>query len=91
MLAPDANSLSAQALTPCYDYGRQYPWIVNDGRGLNVVVPETVAAERVESFEWRPTPWKECRADATKSVIDGAFAVSYTAKAPMFDLALQLH
>ena len=31
-------SFSAQAATLCYDNGEQYPWILKDAKGLNIVL-----------------------------------------------------
>lgn len=78
------NSLAAQALTLCYDYGEQYPWVINNGKGLNIVLLETVAAERGEKFDLRPMPWKDCMEEVKQGTVDGAFAASYTAERAAF-------
>ncbi len=78
------NSLPSLALTLCYDFGEQYPWVINSGKGLSIVLMETVAEERNEKFELRPMPWKDCLEDLKKSVVDGAFAASYTAERAEF-------
>lgn len=73
-------SFSAQALTLCYDYGGQYPWVLKNGKGLNIVLLEMVAANMGDKLELRPMPWKDCMEELKKGVVDGAFAASYTAE-----------
>jgi len=77
-------SFSAQALTLCYDYGEQHPWVVKNGKGLNIVLLEMVAASLGEKFDLRPMPWKDCMDDLKNAKVDGAFAASYTAERAEF-------
>lgn len=71
-------SLPAQAVTLCYDGGEQYPWILKNGKGLNIVMLEMVAARTGEKLELTSMPWKQCLEGVKKGAIDGAFAASYT-------------
>jgi polar amino acid transport system substrate-binding protein len=71
-------SLPAQAVTLCYDGGEQYPWILKDGKGLNIVLLDMVAAKTGEKLELTGMPWKQCLEGVKKGTIDGAFAASYS-------------
>jgi polar amino acid transport system substrate-binding protein len=83
-------SLPSQAVTLCYDYGEQYPWILKDGKGLNIVLLEMVAAKTGEKLELTGMPWKKCLEGVKNGTIDGAFAASYSderAKFAVYPLA----
>ena len=71
-------SFSAHALTLCYDEGEQYPWIIKNGKGLNIIELEMVAAGTGEKLELIGMPWKRCLEGVEKGDIAGAFAASYT-------------
>ena len=83
-------SLPVQAVTLCYDNGEQYPWILKDGKGLNIILLESVAAKTGEKLELTGMPWKQCLEGVKKGTIDGAFAASYSderAKFAVYPLA----
>ncbi len=71
-------SFSAHALTLCHDDGEQYPWIIKNGKGLNIIQLEMVAAGTGEKLELIGMPWKRCLDGVEKGGIAGAFAASYT-------------
>ena len=77
-LTISAVSLSAQALTLCHDDGEQYPWVVKNGKGLNIVLLEKIAAASGEKLELIGMPWKRCLEGIEKGEIAAAFAASYT-------------
>jgi len=90
LLALCLVALPAQAVTLCYDSGEQYPWILKDGKGLNIVLLEMVAAKTGEKLELTGMPWKQCLEGVKNGRIDGAFAASYTderAKFAVYPLA----
>ncbi len=70
-------SFSAQALPLCADYGGQYPWLIKNGKGLNVVLLEMVAEGTGVKLEVVGMPWKDCLAGVQKGEIAGAVAASY--------------
>lgn len=84
LLTLGLTSFSSQALTLCYDYGGQYPWVLKDGKGLNVVLLEMVAANVGEKFDLQPMPWKDCLESIKKGAVDGAFAASHTTERAEF-------
>lgn len=71
-------SFPVQALPLCYDDGEQYPWIIKNGKGLNIIELETVAARTGEKLELIGMPWKRCLEGVEKGDFAGAFAASYT-------------
>lgn len=84
LLALCQASFPAQAATLCYDNGEQYPWILKDGKGLNIVLLEMVAAKTGEKLELTGIPWKQCLEGVKKGTMDGAFAASYSEERAKF-------
>ncbi|MBF0130080.1 MAG: transporter substrate-binding domain-containing protein [Alphaproteobacteria bacterium] len=72
------SSLPARALTFCHDDGEQYPWIVKDGKGLNIVLLDMVAARTGNTLELVGAPWKRCLEGVKNGVFEGAFGASYS-------------
>lgn len=77
-------SFSVQAALLCYDAAEQYPWILKDGKGLNIVLLEMASKESSEKFEMIALPWKRCLHSVEKGAMAGAFAASYSEERAQF-------
>ncbi|OHC28792.1 MAG: hypothetical protein A3J71_10525 [Pseudomonadales bacterium RIFCSPHIGHO2_02_FULL_60_43] len=68
---------SAEALTLCYEDKNSYPWVMADGRGLNLQLLRLVADALPVQFSFVGVPWKRCLSGLAQGTYDGAFASSF--------------
>ena len=68
---------SAEALTLCYEDKNSYPWVMADGRGLNLQLLRLVADALPVQFSFVAVPWKRCLSGLAQGTYDGAFASSF--------------
>ena len=78
------NALAAPregpVLTLCYEDQDSYPWVMEDGSGLNLQLLRLVAQAQHGQFTFIAVPWKRCLAGLAQGTYDGAFAASYKAE-----------
>jgi polar amino acid transport system substrate-binding protein len=75
-----AASFSVQAADPiklCHDEAESAPWIIKDGKGLNIVLLEMAAAKAGVKLDIAVLPWKRCLGEVESGAIAGAIAASY--------------
>jgi polar amino acid transport system substrate-binding protein len=78
------NALAAPregpVLTLCYEDQDSYPWVMEDGSGLNLQLLRLVEQAQHGQFTFIAVPWKRCLAGLAQGTYDGAFAASYKAE-----------
>lgn len=78
------NALAApregSVLTLCYEDQDSYPWVMEDGSGLNLQLLRLVEQAQHGQFTFIAVPWKRCLAGLAQGTYDGAFAASYKAE-----------
>lgn len=78
------NALAAPregpVLTLCYEDQDSYPWVMEDGSGLNLRLLRLVEQAQHGQFTFIAVPWKRCLAGLAQGTYDGAFAASYKAE-----------
>lgn len=67
-------------LTLCYEDQDSYPWVMEDGSGLNLQLLRLVEQAQHGQFTFIAVPWKRCLAGLAQGTYDGAFAASYKAE-----------
>lgn len=77
VLGATALTAQAQAIKVCHDDAESAPWIIKDGKGLNVVLMEMAAAKAGVKLEIAALPWKRCLGEVEAGSIAGAIAASY--------------
>ncbi|MBB6341182.1 polar amino acid transport system substrate-binding protein [Pseudomonas fluvialis] len=75
-----AEETRATHLTFCYEDKESFPWVMPEGRGLNLLLLKQVAAALDLQVRWVAVPWRRCLAGLEKGVYEGAFAASYMAE-----------
>jgi len=75
----------AQTITLNYEKSNAYPWYINDGKGLDIILLEMVDDVLPEvSFEYKQTPWKRCLHNIQWNVSEGCFSASFKEKRKVF-------
>ena len=72
-----AGSNHAQNIKLCHDDADSRPWLIKDGKGLNIVLIEAAASKVKTNLEIVALPWKRCLSAIEDKSIDGAIAASY--------------
>lgn len=67
------------ALKICYDAEENYPWLMKDRPGLNIIHLQAVEKKVGAKFDMAPVPWKRCLDELKAGNYDGAFAASFKA------------
>lgn len=67
-------------LTLCYEDQDSYPWVMEDGSGLNLQLLRLVEQALHGQFTFVAVPWKRCLAGLAQGTYDGAFAASFKAE-----------
>jgi polar amino acid transport system substrate-binding protein len=78
--AAAAVPVGGPALKLCYEDQDSYPWVMNDGSGLNLQLLGLVEQALGLRFEFVAVPWSRCLAGLERGTYDGAFASSYKAE-----------
>jgi polar amino acid transport system substrate-binding protein len=66
-----------RALTLCHEDQDTFPWLLTDGRGLNLQLLRQVEHALPVRFRFVAVPWKRCLAGLAQGQYDGAFAASF--------------
>lgn len=67
-------------LTLCHEDQDSYPWVMEDGSGLNLQLLRLVEQALHGQFTFVAVPWKRCLAGLAQGTYDGAFAASFKAE-----------
>ncbi|MBP8236627.1 MAG: transporter substrate-binding domain-containing protein [Pseudomonas sp.] len=67
-------------LTLCYEDQDSYPWVMEDGSGLNLQLLRLVEQALHGQFTFVAVPWKRCLTGLAQGTYDGAFAASFKAE-----------
>lgn len=77
----------AQTITLNYEQTNAYPWYVNDGRGVDLILLKMVDDALPEvTFKYKKTPWKRCLYNIQWNVSEGCFSGSFKEKRKVFGL-----
>jgi polar amino acid transport system substrate-binding protein len=72
-----ASTAQAQNIKLCHDDADSSPWLIKDGKGMNIVLMEAAAVKAGAKLDIVALPWKRCLAAVEDKSIDGAIAASY--------------
>lgn len=70
----------AGTLSLCYEDQDSYPWVMEDGSGLNLQLLRLVEQALHGQFSFVAVPWRRCLAGLAQGTYDGAFAASFKAE-----------
>lgn len=74
------RAAAAQSLVFCYEDKESYPWVLANGRGLNITLLNQVGEALDLQLRFIPVPWRRCLNGLAQGTYDGAFAASYTSE-----------
>ena len=96
-----SSSLMAQTVKLCHDDADSSPWLIKNGKGLNIVLMEEAARKAGVQININPLPWKRCLNAVEDKSMDGAIAASFKDERAVFavypmaagklDIARRLH
>jgi polar amino acid transport system substrate-binding protein len=74
----------AQTIKLCHDEAESSPWLIKNGKGLNIVLMEEAAAKNGVKLAISSLPWKRCLNAVEDKSIDGAIAASFNQERAAF-------
>ncbi|WP_434632095.1 substrate-binding periplasmic protein [Chromobacterium sp. CV08] len=65
-------------LTLCHEDTESYPWLLNDGNGLNQSMMRMVGRKLGIVIDTKPMPWLRCMHEVQDGRIDGLYKIRFT-------------
>lgn len=77
--------IQAQTVTLTYENSESYPWNLNDGKGIDLILLKMVDDALPEViFKYKQAPWKRCLNNIKSNITEGCFPVSFKEKRKVF-------
>lgn len=77
LLSVMSMTTQAKSITLCHENENIFPWLLKEGKGLNIVLLEMVAAKSKIDLKLESMTWKRCLAEIENGHVDGGFGASY--------------
>jgi polar amino acid transport system substrate-binding protein len=74
----------SQAIQLCHDESDSAPWLLKNGKGLNILLMEEAAAQVGLKITVKALPWRRCLLAIQDKSIDGAIAASFNQERASF-------